>query len=159
MAVVIAIFGALVTLTVAQVFMRYVVGHAFMWGDELMRVLLIWGVLLAGGLAFYYHRHLALDYLLVKLPPLPRKIVETAIWLSIILIGCFFVYHGSILAMNNIVQKLPTLHFSMFYVQIALPVSACLWIIFSINNIYCLLTGKALTPLHEDDQAVPKKEE
>ena len=80
-------------------------------------------------------------------------------WLSIILIGCFFVYHGSILAMNNIVQKLPTLHFSMFYVQIALPVSACLWIIFSINNIYCLLTGKALTPLHEDDQAVPKKEE
>ena len=135
MAVVIAIFGALVTLTVAQVFMRYVVGHAFMWGDELMRVLLIWGVLLAGGLAFYYHRHLALDYLLVKLPPLPRKIVETAIWLSI------------------------TLHFSMFYVQIALPVSACLWIIFSINNIYCLLTGKALTPLHEDDQAVPKKEE
>ena len=147
MVIVVAIFGALVTLTVAQVFMRYVVGHAF-----------IWGVLLAGGLAFYYHRHLALDYLLVKLPPLPRKIVETAIWLSIILIGCFFVYHGSILAANNMVQKLPTLHFSMFYVQIALPVSACLWIIFSVNNIYCLLTGKTLAPLHEDDQIAPEKE-
>ena len=69
MVIVVAIFGALVTLTVAQVFMRYVVGHAFMWGDELMRVLLIWGVLLAGGLAFYYHRHLALELRVQGLPP------------------------------------------------------------------------------------------
>lgn len=159
MALCITIFGTLVALVIIQVFMRYIVGHALMWGDELMRVLMVWGVMLAGGVAFYYRRHLALDYLLNAMPKKAQKILRTVIWVLIFGISIFYVYQGFKLASQNWVQKLPTLHFSMFYLQMSLPVSAILWLIFGINDLYFVHTDQEPKPLHPPGEEELKLEE
>lgn len=155
----IVIFGVLVALVIAQVFMRYVVGHAFMWGDELMRMLMIWGVFLAGSLCFYYQRHLAVDNLLTALPQKVKKIVHIVIALMIIGLACFYVHQGLALTENCSAQTMASLHISKAFCVVSLPVSAALWIIFEVADIYYIITDKPRTPLIESTEVCPDGKE
>lgn len=155
----IVIFGVLVALVIAQVFMRYVVGQAFMWGDELMRMLMIWGVFLAGSLCFYYQRHLAVDNLLTALPPKARKVVHVIISLLIIGLACFYVYQGLALTENCSAQTMASLHISKAFCVVSLPVSAALWIIFEVADIYYTIADKPRTPLIESAEVRPDGKE
>lgn len=156
--VVVIIFGLLCGITMLQVIMRYVIGHALMWGDELARFLMVWGVFIAGGLAFYYRRHLALDYVIQKLPLLMQKLLRTVIWLFIFVLGGFYFINGYNYAMENWVQIMPTLGIPKTFVFISLPFSAILWIIFGINDLYLIWIERAVPTLGGEEHSVDSEQ-
>ena len=158
LAIIVVIFGVLVALTIVQVFMRYVMNNALMWGDEFMRFLMIWGINLSGGIGFYYQSHMAVDNILVKMPPMVQKIMRTIICALIVALACFYVWQGSILVEQNIVQIMPSLHISRAYLSVSLPISAVLWIIFSLTDLYYVWTGKEREPLIKSGQDLDRGE-
>lgn len=64
---------------VLQVFMRYVVGHATSWSDEMATVLFVWSVMLAIAIGIRRHEHVAVEFFINKLPPMPHRIARIII--------------------------------------------------------------------------------
>lgn len=158
MAILIIDFGVMVVIVIAQVFMRYIVGHALMWGDELLKTLLVWGVFLSIPLCIYYQRHMALDNLLLAMPLKVQKVMYTVIDAMIIAMAVFYIFAGIELTSKNVVQIMATLHISKAFSVVALPVSAVFWIVFTIADLYYIYTGKTRTPLNPPSEALVSEE-
>lgn len=133
--VVMTIFAVLITLTIVQVFMRYVLNNPIMWADELMRLLMIWGTLLGCGLAIYYSKHISMDFVVEKFPKNVRKILHIIVWVLIIGFSVFYVYKGSLIAIGNKNTVLTALNLSKLYYFGSIPISGFFWIIFSVQKL------------------------
>lgn len=129
-----AIFAVLVLLTIVQVFMRYVLSSPLMWADEFMRLMLIWGTLLGCGLAISASKHIAIDFLVEKLPQRLRAAVQLLVWFLIIAFAVFYIYKGALIAFGAITTKLPSLGISKLFYYGAIPVGAISWLIFSVEK-------------------------
>ncbi len=160
MAVSVCIYGFLVCLVIVQVFNRYVLGHALMWGDELAKLLLVWGIMLAVPLCIYHKRHMGVDNLLAKLSPRNQKILWTFINLLIIGMGIFYIIEGFKLTGKNYVQIMATLHISKAVSYAAVPVCAIFWTLFAIADIFMVWAETPRTPLiAQEDLAAPEHKE
>lgn len=80
--------AALVALTVAAVFMRYVVGKPFGWTEEIQMLLLVWSVFSGASIAFRERGHIAIDLLTNALPVKVQKVVETVVWVLVLISLC-----------------------------------------------------------------------
>ncbi len=129
-----AIFAVLVLLTIVQVFMRYVLSAPLMWADEFMRLMLIWGTLLGCGLAIAASKHIAIDFLVEKLPEKLRAAAQLLVWLLIIAFAVFYIYKGSLIAYGAINTRLPSLGISKLFYYGAIPAGALSWLIFSLER-------------------------
>lgn len=65
--------AAMVAVTLAQVFCRYVLGHALAWPDEAARFFMLWMTALMAPLAFRHGGFVAIDLLPMGLP---RKLAQ-----------------------------------------------------------------------------------
>ena len=68
--------GAMVLLAFAQVVMRNVLGTGFLWGDPLVRHLVLWTGFLGAALATSEERHISIDAINKFLPSRARHIVK-----------------------------------------------------------------------------------
>ena len=70
--------GLLVTyfvLVLLQVFFRYVLNESLFWAEELVRGLMVWGVMMSSALVAASRGHIRVEVLELMLPPAGRKIV------------------------------------------------------------------------------------
>jgi TRAP-type transport system small permease protein len=67
--IVIVIFAIMVTAAIAQVIFRYVLGFPLGWTEELARIMMIWWVFLCVAVLASQRKLLAVDALLLVLPP------------------------------------------------------------------------------------------
>lgn len=70
------IFIAIVFLTVLQVFCRSVLDSPLIWSEEIVRLLLVWGVFLGAAVVCWDGRHLNVDVLFVRLGPAAKRAVR-----------------------------------------------------------------------------------
>ena len=129
-----SIFAVLVLLTIIQVFMRYVLNAPLMWADEFMRLMLIWGTLLGCGLAISAQKHIAIDFIVEKLPGRSRTAVQLLVWFLIIAFAVFYIYKGSMIAYDSRMTRLPSLGISKLFYYGAIPAGAVSWLIFSLEK-------------------------
>jgi TRAP-type C4-dicarboxylate transport system permease small subunit len=66
-------FAVIVTLTIAQVFFRFVLDSPLVWSEELVRLLLIWMTFIGAAVVCWDGRHLNVDVLFVRLPAPARR--------------------------------------------------------------------------------------
>lgn len=130
-----AIFFSITFLTIIQVFMRYIFNNPLMWGDEMVRLLLIWGTLLGCGLAIYYSKHINLDFIIEKFPEKIKGFIYLIGWTLIICLSVFYVYKGFLIAIHSKGTLLTALNLSKMYYYGSVPISALFWIFFSIQKV------------------------
>ena len=61
-------FATIVTLTIAQVFFRFVLDSPLVWSEEVVRILLVWMTFVGAAVVFWDGRHLTVDVLFLRLP-------------------------------------------------------------------------------------------
>ncbi|TIH13352.1 TRAP transporter small permease [Marinifilum sp. JC120] len=93
----------------------------FAWIDEATRLLMVWAVFLALGLALERGRQVAVTTLLEKMPDLPRKAVGIMINLTGTVFSCYLVWLGIALVkfVMRTGQLSPTLGLPMYWLYIA----------------------------------------
>jgi len=91
-------FVLLVSVTFIGVLMRYVINQPFIWLEEVQLLSFVWIVFLSSGAAFRTGSHVAIEFIVDKLPRSFRILAE--ILISIIVIGvlCYFTRAGFHLA-------------------------------------------------------------
>ena len=87
--------GAMVVMAFLQVVLRNVFGTGLLWGDTLVRHMLLWAGFLGGALAAFEERHISIDALTKYLSP-RIKHVAALITNSFAAVVCFFSHrpHG-----------------------------------------------------------------
>lgn len=66
-------FATVVTLTIAQIFFRFVLDSPLVWSEELVRILVVWMTFLGAAVICWDGRHLSVDVAFVRLPPRLRR--------------------------------------------------------------------------------------
>ncbi len=93
----------------------------FAWIDEATRLLMVWAVFLALGLALERGRQVAVTTLFEKMPDLPRKAVAAIINLTGFIFSCYLVVLGIELVkfVMRTGQLSPTLGLPMYWLYVA----------------------------------------
>jgi len=60
---------AMVGIVAMQIFLRYVLGHPFVWADELANYLFVWEIYLGASVLVRYDAHLTVDIVINRLSP------------------------------------------------------------------------------------------
>lgn len=107
-----------------NVFIREVLpaySSTFAWIDEATRILMVWAVFLALGLALERGRHVAVTTLFEKLPHGIRKIVSTVINLVGIVFSAYLTWLAILLVqfVSKTGQLSPTLGIPMYWLYVA----------------------------------------
>lgn len=74
----VALLASYFVLVLLQVFFRYVVNDSLFWAEELVRGLMVWGVMVSSALVAASRGHIRLEVLELMLPPGGRRVV---LWL------------------------------------------------------------------------------
>jgi TRAP-type C4-dicarboxylate transport system permease small subunit len=140
---IIAAMGGMVILCVIQVILRYFTSvslRPFAWGDEIMRLTLIWIAFLAGSVGVRVGAHLNLDYFMDKLlKPRGRAILEKVILITALVSMALLTCYGILHTYTNKNQYLQNIHISIAWFYVAIPVG-CFFIF--IEYLLILIYGK-----------------
>ena len=95
------LFSVIVCIMFSQVVFRYIFNNSLSWSEELIRYLFVWLTFLGGALAIKNNTHIAVEFFLELLPVKYKKYIKifnqvliTAFFVSIVVIGLFWVYHS-----------------------------------------------------------------
>lgn len=149
------LFAALVLVVVWQVFARLVLHQPQAWTDEASRMVFVWVGLFAAALVFGERGHIAVDFVVSKLPLAGRKTVGVLIQVLIIFFAAALMVYGGIRASGGASnQRLSALQFltlgQMYWV---LPITGVLIIIYAIGHIVRILAGtEPPFPASEEEQ-------
>ena len=128
------IMSSVVILTSVEVFLRYIFGKSLLWSNELNRFLFIWLVFLGASVGCYNGSHLCMDVFLTKIRGKNRRILNTIISLSTLIIIFIMIVYGFYITKKTMIQIYPVLKIPMGYAYLSIPVSSCLMFIYTIFN-------------------------
>jgi TRAP-type C4-dicarboxylate transport system permease small subunit len=134
----ISIFALLVVDVLWQVFGRYVLNQSFSFTEEFARFALIWLAILGAAYLNGSREHLAMDFLLRKLPPEQRNKRYQVIELCMLLFALIVMVIGGgnlVYTTLSLGQTSSAMHVPLGYVYAIVPFSGLLIIYFSIYNI------------------------
>ncbi|WP_331774976.1 TRAP transporter small permease [Sulfurospirillum sp. 1612] len=132
---VVALMILLSILLSVSVFYRYVLNDSIYWSNEVARYMLVYIVFLGATMAHKHKSHIRIDIILGALSHKNKKYIE-------MLIGGLFIFFWILVLMGSLkllplflMQKTATLEIPFAYPFAALPLSACIWILYCIDDI------------------------
>ena len=128
--------SALALVVFTQVVFRYLLQLPLFWTEETARYCLVWASLLGGGVALYRGQHIAVTYLVDRLPTSLRKLAIRLVQLSVTAIVVVILIGGIDLVMITQRQLSPALRISMSYPYLALPVGSFIMLVHCIATIF-----------------------
>ena len=145
MVAVAALFG-IVFVVAWQVFGRYVLNDTPIWAESSALVLVIYVTMFGAAAGVRDAGHIGMESILVLLPEKVREKFEILIH---ILVGCFgaaMAWFGTVLGTSVMNYKIPTLGISEGVNYIAVVVAGALVVLFCIEHIIAIITGKEVIP-------------
>ena len=131
LAIIVAILGAMVVVTMAQIISR-LAGDAFLWTEELNRYLLIWGTLIGAGCAYKEGSHISITFVQgmcsAKNERRLRMFVHAVCLISFIAMAYFSLEY----AMKQ-AQLAPVLRIPMKYMYLSVPIGFSLMAIHALD--------------------------
>jgi len=127
-AIVVGLMVLMTSVVIIGVYYRYVLNDALPWPEELARYSQIWLTWIGGGLALRRGSHIATDFLVSKLPPVPRRVL---MWIGNLLVLTFLIIiavNGVTLVENVAFQTTIALGISMQIPYAAAPIGSVLMI-------------------------------
>lgn len=124
----------LVAVTFLQVVFRFFF-TALSWSEELSSFLLVWVSLLGAAVGFKRGSHIAVTFLVDKLPPKARRVMQT--FIGLLGIGFFgiVVWYGGVLMKTEASQVTPAMGLSMRWIYLMYPVCGTLIILHIVDTI------------------------
>ena len=132
----------MVCLVTYQVFQRYVLHYTPPWSEELSVYLMIWFGLLGIAAGVRRSSHMSLHFFADKMPKKIQRPLQVLTYLMMIVYVFVLVWQGIVLVDLTRTQRSAAMGVPVCYVYLALPVSACLIIIFMMEKLYRLLATK-----------------
>lgn len=123
------LLAVMVCTTFVQVFFRYVIFHSLPWSEEVSRYALVWLTFIGASYGIKRGIHVAVEALVLALPPHGRRVLKTLSCLLMALLGVVLAVYGLKLAQVNMGQLSPSLHIPIGLVYAALPVGGVLILI------------------------------
>lgn len=120
----VAFLASYFVLVLLQVFFRYVINESLFWAEELVRGMMVWGVMISSALVAGSRGHIRVEVLELMLPPLGRRIV---VWITDALCIAFSVlllWAAIELMSRSWLQRSPLLEIPKWSVYMALAVGA-----------------------------------
>jgi len=122
------LFAGMTVVTLIGVLFRYVMLSPFEWTEELARFLMLSICFLALNMAMYRKEHIAIPALIERLPPVVAKVIGYAVDLQIAFFLFLLIRQGVLMA-DRTLMTTSTLHISMKWVYLFVPVGAFLTLI------------------------------
>ena len=125
-ALAVVLFAAMVVVTAAGVFFRYVLNAALPWAEEADRYLFIWLSFVGASITMRYQAHIAVDILVRSFSPAARD------WAALLSHGCILVFVGTVFCATERVIEVTSVtrttatDIPMSWVYLAVPVGCTL---------------------------------
>lgn len=149
----VVLFALLVVIVVWQIFSRQVLGSPATWTDEGARLTFVWLGLFASAFLFGERGHIAVEYVVRKLPSRGEQVIAIVVQVIVLLFAVIVLVWGGWRASQNAWnQELSALPFTFGQMYLALPISGILMAFYSLYYILGLGRG-AIAPYadHSDE--------
>ena len=135
-----AVLAILIILTFAGVIWRRVFGAPFTWLEEVQLACMVWIVFAAGGAAFRYGNHVAIEMVVDLMPKKVQKICEIFISIVVVAVIAYLFYQsiGFIGIFAKSGRSTPMLHIPYLLIYGIAPVS---YVVMIISWFYSLARG------------------
>ncbi len=140
--VVVSLLLILSALMVVAVFYRYVLNNSIYWSGEVSTILLVFISFLGSTVAYKHKAHVKIDIFSKKLSEKNKKILNFIIELSFCLFWVLVFLESLKLIPNFMFQTTATLEIPYAYFFSAVPISALIWILHTLNEIINIVTGE-----------------
>lgn len=124
-------------------------GHPLVWSVDLAQLLFVWVSFLGADLALRRRAHIGIDYLVKRLPPRPRALLDVALVLLVVVFLLVMVVLGYQLTMLNLERRFGDSGISYAFVTSAVPVG-CLLLAFTLLG----QLGRALAGLRAEPRPI-----
>jgi TRAP-type C4-dicarboxylate transport system permease small subunit len=135
-----ALLASYFVLVLLQVFFRYVLNESLFWAEELVRGLLVWGVMVSAALVAGSRGHIRVEVLELMLPPAGRQVVRWIADALTITFSLLLLWAAIELMNRSWFQQSPLLEVPKWTVYMALAAGA------GIEALMTLLTWKRQLP-------------
>ena len=121
------IFLAIITsVTLTQIFYRYVLGNALDWPEEVARYALIWMVLLSFNIIAQEDKNIAVTIVSKKIPDNIKYFIDILLEILKLLFAAMLIYHGYQKTKIGWMITSPALQIKRAWVYYAIPVGSSL---------------------------------
>jgi TRAP-type transport system small permease protein len=118
-----------------QVFMRFVMGKALSWSEELALACFSWVMLLSIALGVRHSIHVRMDLLIDRLPPMLRHRANQCIWRVIAALGFFIAWSGVNYVRDSFGTTSAAIGYPIAWLYASAPVSGLLMAIFALEHV------------------------
>jgi TRAP-type C4-dicarboxylate transport system permease small subunit len=125
---------AIVLITIAAVWYRYVLNDPLSWTEQVCRILFVWSVF--AGAAILYRRmlHIAIDMFLLMLPPQAQRIVLGINHVLMLFVGVMMVIFGGQISIDTLDQTFGALEITPASFYAAAPYCGILIVVFWVEK-------------------------
>ncbi len=118
-----ACIAVMTILVIAQVVLRYVFNDPLDWSEEMARILFIYLAFIGIGAAYGRRKHMAIDAVVILLPPRKRRAVECAVVgiASAFLLAVIMLTVRSMVELHRMDVTTPALEYPMPLVYLVIP--------------------------------------
>jgi TRAP-type C4-dicarboxylate transport system permease small subunit len=129
----------------AQVGGRYLMGTSLSWGEETMRYIMMWLMMLGSVTAVYRAEHMAVEGLQDLVSPRYRSLVRSSLYAIGGILFVLLAYYGWAAAIRNLSQHAAASGIPMVVPYMAIPIGSVLILI---QIVLCWISGFE-TEVHE----------
>jgi TRAP-type transport system small permease protein len=114
----------IVIITIAGVFMRYVVGEPFSWVEEVSKGLVVWFTFLGASTVMRDDDHISIDFIVTRMPKRVQVGFDILRMTVMTVVLLFLVIWGGKLLVIAWFKITPTLHIRYTFIDIVVPIAA-----------------------------------
>jgi TRAP-type transport system small permease protein len=137
-----ALLLTLFTLNIVQITMRYTTGAAWIWLPDVSRFLFIWLVFIGASVLVGRNEHLMMDFFIGKLSAASMRRAKVVIQIGQIAFFAVMLVWGMRIFQVRLNIPFDTWDFPTGWAYLAVPVTALLMIVFSVNSLWTMLTNR-----------------
>ncbi|MFL5133226.1 MAG: TRAP transporter small permease [Microvirga sp.] len=130
-----ALVGAIVVITLASVWWRYVLNAPLAWPEQVSRILFVWITFVGAAVLYRERLHVAIDMFMALLPRGARRAVGWAIELLILAFNFVLLLYGLKLSVDTLGQTFGALDITPASFYFAAPVAAGMMILYFLERI------------------------
>lgn len=132
---VIVLATVIVGVVTTNVVLRYLFGRSLVFNQELSRYFMVWIVFLASALAIRENSHIRISVLVNRMPATLRFFVELISDISVLFFCVVLIFEGIRILPAQFQENTTTLHVTMFWFYLPIPLGSFLMVIFLIFKI------------------------
>lgn len=130
-----ALVGAIVVITLAAVWWRYVLNAPLAWPEQISRIFFVWVTFVGAAVLYRERLHVAIDMFVAMLPQAAQRAAAWAIEGLVLVFNLVFFVFGLKLSIDTLGQTYGALDISPASFYFAAPVSAGMMIFYFLEEL------------------------